>query len=86
LGFGDTGRDPEFHGTVICRNDSFQRGFAFKNCERMLLQFRFGAERGRHGKIRNVDAGEHKAVLSTQYSVVSTSSSCRPGGFGFKRH
>jgi hypothetical protein len=23
------------------------------------LQIRFGAERGRHGKVRDVDAGEH---------------------------
>ena len=58
LGFGHAGGNAHAGGLFIDCNNFFQWRFAFEDDERVRLQFRFGAEGGRHGKIRNVDAGE----------------------------
>ena len=66
LGFGHAGRDAHAGGLFIDRDNFFQRRFAFENGDGARLQFRFGAECGRHGKIRHVDAGERHGSESFQ--------------------
>ena len=53
-----SGRDAQAGGFFVDGNNFFQRRLAFENGEGARLQFRFGAQGSRHGKIRHVDAGE----------------------------
>ena len=58
LGLGHARRDAQPGGRFIDRENFFQRRLAFDNGQRARLQFRFGAQGGRHGKIRHVNAGK----------------------------
>ena len=65
LSFGHSGRDGQVLGVCIDRDHFFQGRFAFEDRQRMGLQFWFGAERGRNGKIRDVDAGERHGDIES---------------------
>ena len=62
LRLGHSRREAQAHGFFIDRNNFFERRVAFEDDDGTGLQFRFGAERSGHGKIRNVDAGERHGV------------------------
>ena len=65
LGLGHARCNAHAGGLFIDRDGFFQRRFAFENGDGARLQFRFGAQGSRHGKIRNVDAGERHGDIGS---------------------
>jgi hypothetical protein len=58
LDFCHAGLDAELARTIVDTENFLEWGLAFEDSDGLRTQFRFGAENGFDGKIRNEDAGE----------------------------